>query len=93
MAWKPTKPKGNVISSYRSTIARTYTCNLLLPDGTPRKWTSLSIINESFVSSLTFIVNNMQIRVLPRGTFDDDFEEFDEVEVLNNVTHSIVMRG
>ena len=87
MAWKVEKSRGNVINSYRGSAITTYQ---RLDN---RVWISLGIINESLINSLRFRVNGMIIRVLPRGTFDDDFEEFTEVEILSNVTHSIVMRG
>ena len=86
MSWHPTKSRGNVITSYRSTMASKYTI-------TGRSWIGLGIINESLITSLRFRVNGMEFYILPRGTFDDDFEDFNEVEVLNNATHSIVMRG
>ena len=87
MGWNLPKPRGNVISSFRETRAGIYTA----PSN--RIWTSLSIINESLIFALSFRVNNLTIRILPRGTFDDDFEDFTQVEILNNATHSIVMRG
>jgi hypothetical protein len=93
MGWNAQKARGNVISSYRNTGAATYNNTLLLPDGTARKWASLSIINESTTDSLTFRVNGLDILILKENTFDDDFEPFDTVEVISNVAHSIVMRG
>jgi hypothetical protein len=86
MSWIGQKPRGNVTSSYRGNRTITY----YKADG---YWQSLGIINESLISTLRFRVNGIEIAVLPRGTFDDDFDNFNTVEILNNVSHSIVMRG
>ena len=86
MSWIGQKPRGNVINSYRGNRAIVYR-------NTRGYWQSLGIINESLISTLRFKVNGLEIAVLARGTFDDDFSNFNIVEILNNVSHSIVMRG
>ena len=87
MSWFGIKSRGNVVASYRGNRATIYRNN------TSNSWQSLGLINESLISTIRIKVNNLEIAILPRGTFDDDFEAFNQVEILNNVQYSIVMRG
>ena len=87
MSWFGIKSRGNVVASYRGNRATTYR------NTTNNKWQSLGIINEALIGTLRIRVNNLEIAILARGTFDDDFEAFTTVQILNNVQHSIVMRG
>ncbi len=81
------KQRGNIINSYNDNKDRTF----IIPI-TNRYWTSLAITNDG-LSDLTLTINNISVIVKAGETFDDDFEDFTQVQVTSSVDYRICMRG
>ena len=78
------KPRGVIIAAYNTSGIQTITVT--------NNCTGLSVINDSVLTNLVFIVNGITITVKPRETFDDDFEEFNSVRITSNATFRMCLR-
>lgn len=82
MATQAIMPKVQGRITGNSTI--TYTC--------PKTCCSFAIVNRG-VSSLTFTINGITISVSAEQTFDDSFEDFNEVTITTDQTYEAIVRG
>jgi hypothetical protein len=57
-----------------------------------KKWKSLAVTNDGS-SDIRFTVNSLTITVQPGEMFDDKFDLFDQVEILDNIAYRLVLRA
>ena len=79
--------KGRVILSASGSSAIIYTKTN--PD---KDWKSISITNDGS-GELQIIINGLTITVKARETFDDTFEYFKTVQIVNDIAYRLVLRA
>ncbi len=78
------KQRGNIVDYFSNNSSQTY-------NKTSGYWISLMITNDS-ISDLTLIVNNIAQIIKAGETFDDDFNSFNTVAVVNAADFRIWLR-
>jgi hypothetical protein len=81
------KPRGNVTNYYRDNKSKT-----LSKQGND-KWISLMITNDSIQNNLILTINDMNITVKAGETFDEDFVDFNTLEIFATDYYRIWLRG
>jgi hypothetical protein len=79
------KSRGNVINYYSGNTNNTI-------NKSSGSWISLLITNDG-ASNLSIIVNNITMIIKPGETLDEDFIDFNTVQIITNVSYRIWLRG
>lgn len=69
------KPRGNIVDYYEDNK------NRILSKNDSNKWISLLIVNDSTTNDLTIKVNDIIMTIKANESFDEDFEDFNFVEI------------
>jgi hypothetical protein len=78
------KPRGNIVNYYTGSSNIQYIKNT-------GSWISLMISNDG-LSSLTVNVNNIVYTINAGEVFDEDFEDFTDVDITTTVNYRLWLR-
>jgi hypothetical protein len=80
------KPSGNVTRYEAGSSNVTYSNNA------PNAWTSLAITNDG-ASDLTVTIHGMPIIVKPNEQLNEDFVDFNSVQITTTVAYRLMLRS